>query len=64
MMADDTSGHDEREIRTATELDAAFTQILRSAVENGVDPGGSWEIRNGASNPDWEVQVFELQKRD
>jgi len=64
MMADDTSGHDEREIRTATELDAAFTQILRSADENGVDPGGSWEIRNGASNPDWEVQVFELQKRD
>ena len=62
-MSHDTSG-DEREIHTAAELDAALTQILRSAIENGVDPGGSWEIRDGASKPDWEVQIFELQKPD
>jgi hypothetical protein len=63
-MSHDTSGDDEQEIRTAAEFDAALTRILRSAVENGVDPGGSWEIRNGASKPDWEVQIFELQKED
>lgn len=51
-------------ITTEAELDTALKHLLVSAFENGVDPEGSWVIRNGASMPDWEIYVSELAKQE
>ena len=41
-----------------------LSQLLTSAIDQRLDPSGSWEIRNGETHPDWEVQVVELEKPD
>ena len=63
-MPTDSSGPFDDVIGTEAELDSAFQQLLVSAFENGVDPGGSWVVRNGATMPDWEVNVSELAKQE
>jgi hypothetical protein len=48
--------------------DAAFgaelRALLRRAHEAGVDVRGGWECRNGDGEPDWDVVVTEVAKRD
>ena len=63
-MPTDSSDPLDSPITTEAELDLAFQHLLVSAFESGVDPGGSWVVRNGASMPDWEIYVSELSKRE
>ena len=63
-MPIDSSDPLDGSITTEAELDSAFQHLLLSAFENGVDPGGSWVVRNGTSMPDWEINVSELTKRE
>ena len=34
--------------------------MILAALENGVDPRGAWEFRNGEAGSDVEVMVVEL----
>lgn len=54
----------DRAITTEDELDSAFQSLLLAALENGLDPRGAWEYRNGQTYPDLEVLVTELTKPD
>lgn len=63
-MPTDSSGPFDDAITTEAELDSAFQHLLVSAFENGVDPGGSWVVRNGPAMPDWEINVSELAKQE
>lgn len=58
-MSEDTIQFD-ASIDTERELTDAFGVLLQAAKENGLDPIGTWDIRNGNRNPDWEVMVLEL----
>ncbi|MFB6094753.1 MAG: hypothetical protein ABEJ77_07410 [Halanaeroarchaeum sp.] len=61
-MPNDSHEPDHDPITTEEQLDSALATLLASAYENGIDPSGSWVVRNGHA-PDWEVQVFELADR-
>lgn len=61
-MPTDSSDLFDGAITTEAELDTTLNHLMVSAFENGVDPGGSWVVRNGASMPDWEIYVSELAK--
>lgn len=63
-MPSHNNGPSGEPITTEEELDTALQMLLASAHENDVAPEGSWVVRNGSSVPDWEVQVFELAKRE
>lgn len=52
------------EITSREELDSALGQVLMEAIENELDPRGSWVYHNGQSAPDWEVMIYELEKFD
>ena len=59
-MTANSSDPTENAIRSAAELDVALTEMLREALDNGVDVGGSWVVRNGDGTPDWEVLITQL----
>lgn len=61
-MTDDTSISFDGSIRTEQELQSVLQSVLQSANESGIDPQGTWDIKNGSTNPDWEVMVLELVK--
>lgn len=50
-------------ISTEAEFDSALQALLLAALENGLDPRGAWEVRNGGVDPDLEVLVSELTKK-
>lgn len=50
------------DITSTQAFERALQDLLATAVENAVDPSGSWEIRNGDPHPDWEAQIVELEK--
>jgi hypothetical protein len=47
-------------ITTEKEFEAMLSKLLIAAIENGIDPEGSWVCRNGASTTDIEVMITEL----
>lgn len=49
--------HDDREFLTV------LNALLQSAYENDIDIEGSWDCRNSASYPDWDITIAEVQKR-
>lgn len=51
-----------RDITTEAEFNSALQLLLLSALNNGLDPQGAWEYRNGQNQPDLEVLVTELAK--
>jgi hypothetical protein len=57
MTTDPTS---DDEISTTKEFEAALGRVILAALENGVDPRGAWEFRNGEAGSDVEVMVVEL----
>lgn len=63
-MTPDPSSSDSFDVDVSTpeEFDAAIADLLAAAVENDVDPLGSWVARNGSEAPDFEVQISELVK--
>lgn len=61
-MIDDEPSSFAGSIRSERELQETIRAVLRAASESGVDPQGSWDIKNGPDHPDWEVMVLELAK--
>lgn len=57
MTTDDTS---DDEISSTEEFEVALGRVLRDALENGVDPRGTWEYRSDDPGSDVEVMVVEL----
>lgn len=62
IMTSGSSGPFDDAVTTAEELDDALHELLITAYSNGVDPVGSWVVRNGSEVPDWEVEVSRLAK--
>jgi hypothetical protein len=52
------------EITSAEAFEAALGELLRAALDNGVDPEGAWEYRTNDNGTDWEVMVLKLQNND
>jgi hypothetical protein len=52
------------EITSSEDFEAALGDLLRAALNNGVDPEGAWEYRTNNNGTDWEVMVLELQNHD
>jgi len=46
------------------ELNEELKALLLRAYENGVDPEGGFECRNGTEHPDWDVVVTEVEKNE
>lgn len=57
-MTSDRSSNDE--VANTVEFETALGQALFSAVENGINPRGSWEYRTDGATPDFEVMIVEL----
>lgn len=62
-MTRDSPDIPDRKISTEDEFDSALQTLLLAALENGLDPRGAWEYRNGGADPDIEVLVTELTKK-
>lgn len=62
-MTRDTPDIFDLEISTEAEFDSALQMLLLAALDNGLDPRGAWEYRNGGIRPDLEVMVSELAKQ-
>lgn len=48
-------------VTTEAEFDAALEQLVENALENGVDPRGSWVYDTNGSSLDLEAVIVELQ---
>ena len=48
------------EISSTDEFEAALGRVILAALENGVDPRGTWEYRTNGADSDMEVMVVEL----
>ncbi len=57
MTTDDTA---DDELSSTAEFEIALGRVIRTALENGVDPRGTWEYRNNGTDADVEVMVVEL----
>ena len=57
MTTDDTP---DDEVSSTEEFEVALGRVIRTALENGVDPRGTWEYRNDGTDADVEVMVVEL----
>ncbi|QSG12280.1 Uncharacterized protein HSBGL_1869 [Halapricum desulfuricans] len=52
------------DIGDPADFEAALRAVLDAALQNDIDPRGSWEHRDGNHSPDWEVLITELQPQD
>jgi hypothetical protein len=50
--------------QSRAELNDELQSLLCRAHDNGVDLAGSYDCRNGAAYPDWDVVVTEVRKSD
>lgn len=48
------------EIASQSEFEAALGQVILSALNNQVDPSGTWEYRTDDATMDTEVLIVEL----
>jgi len=55
-----TDGTSVDEVSSTAEFEIALGRVIRTALENGVDPTGTWEYRNDGTDADVEVMVVEL----
>jgi len=49
------------EITTASDFEAALGDLLDAALQNGIDPQGSWVYKDDNRDDNWEVEVYELE---
>lgn len=63
-MTSGSTGPFDDAVTTAEDLDDALEHLLIEAYTNGIDPAGSWVVRNGYDVPDWEVEVSKLAKQE
>jgi hypothetical protein len=55
-----TDGTSDDEVSSTEEFEVALSRVIRTALENGVDPRGTWECRNDGPDPNVEVMIVEL----
>ncbi|WP_198945717.1 hypothetical protein [Halorubrum sp. SD612] len=55
-----TTDSSDDEISSKKEFEAALGRVLLAALENDVDPRGTWEYRTDGTGSDMEVMVVEL----
>jgi hypothetical protein len=48
------------EIASTKEFEAALGRVILAALENDIDPRGTWEYRTDGMGSDMEVMVVEL----
>ena len=51
-------------VTSTASFEEIIGDVLLAAARNGINPRGSWVYRNGGSQPDLEVLISELEKRD
>ncbi|MFB6173034.1 MAG: hypothetical protein ABEI39_00170 [Halobacteriales archaeon] len=51
-------------VTTVEKFEATLGQLLVSALENDIDPRGTWEYRHDGVGSDLEVLVVELASAD
>lgn len=61
-MPNNTPDTPDRDIMNEAEFDSALQTLLLTALNNGLNPQGAWEYRNGQTYPDLEVLITELAK--
>jgi hypothetical protein len=54
----------DRTVPTAEEFNESLNELVQRAYETGVDIEGGWECRNASENPDWDVVILEITKRE
>lgn len=45
-------------------FNTALQKLVQTAYANGVDIEGGWECRTTTADPDWEIMILELAKKD
>lgn len=48
------------EMTTPEDFETALYQVILTALENGIDPQGTWEYRTDGTPADMEVMIVEL----
>ncbi|WP_336326531.1 hypothetical protein [Halovenus sp. HT40] len=48
------------EMSSTADFEAALGQVILTALQNDIDPWGTWEYRTDEANSDTEVMVIEL----
>lgn len=48
------------ELSSSAEFETALGRLVLAALENGIDPRGTWEYRSDDAATDMEVMVIEL----
>ena len=61
-MPSNTPDTPDRDIMNEAEFGSALETLLLTALNNGLNPEGAWEYRNGKTYPDLEVLITELAK--
>jgi hypothetical protein len=59
----DTNPFD-RQALTTDQFQTLLGQLLAAAWANDIDPTGTQAYRNGPDQPDWEIEIVELEKTD
>ena len=59
-----TSEDEHQPITSEEELHTELRALLLRAHEGGVDVEGGWDCRNGSGDPDWDVIVSEVRKKE
>lgn len=54
----------QEDITTEDAFDTALNELIVAALQNGIDPKGSWICRNDETVPDTEIMVYELKNGD
>lgn len=54
----------QQDITSKATFDAVLGKLIVAALENGVNPRGSWVYRNSGLTPDLEVVMVELEKQE
>lgn len=57
-MTDNFSSDDE--MSSTEEFETALGQVIHTALDNEIDPWGTWEYRTDGANSDTEVMVVRL----
>lgn len=51
----------QEDITTEEAFDAALSELIVAALQNGIDPKGGWVCRSSEAIPDTEVMIYELE---
>lgn len=55
-----TSPNPPDDVRSTEEFETYLTALIEASISNGVDPRGAWEFRPSDGQPDFEIEIVEL----